>query len=252
MGDGMKRGEEHTHHAKDVVKQPEDVGQPEQKDGEKRMNVFTRLKDRLSFGATLVAVAAVAIFIGWLIGQYAIQSVTGPPRTVESLQRPASTEMSDADGRFDDRVAAGASHDEIRERPSSLPAVTGSTLTPIDSTSTEQTSPSSRPMSPAATEAPATEDIATQSPPPSATPQPEAPSASTGSIWRVQAGAFSERGRAEDLVAQLKARGFEAAVVTSSPPYRVQVGAFREEARARSVVQQLHADGFEGFVVPPN
>src|SRR5690625_5149318 len=55
----------------------------------RRNRASARFKDRLSFGATLLSVAAVAIFIGWLLGQYAIQSVTGPRLTSNTLERPA-------------------------------------------------------------------------------------------------------------------------------------------------------------------
>src|SRR5690606_34250323 len=44
----------------------------------KRGGFWATWRERLSFAATLITVSAVAIFLGWLMGQYAIQAVTGP------------------------------------------------------------------------------------------------------------------------------------------------------------------------------
>ncbi|MBO8141836.1 MAG: SPOR domain-containing protein [Firmicutes bacterium] len=63
--------------------------------GKTRVRVFWSVwKERISFAFTLVAVGAVAVFLGWLMGQYAIQSVTGPPPAVTPAQRPASAPAS--------------------------------------------------------------------------------------------------------------------------------------------------------------
>ncbi|MFO7265995.1 MAG: SPOR domain-containing protein [Limnochordales bacterium] len=71
-------------------------------------------------------------------------------------------------------------------------------------------------------------------------------------MWRVQAGAFSDRSRAEALVEQLRSYGFEAFVSGTSAPYRVQVGAFSDVNRARALVDELRSLGFEAIVVAPN
>lgn len=178
-----------------------------------------------------MAVAAVAIFIGWLVGQYAIQSVTGPVAALEPLERPADVDtiVSEAGG-------------------ADAPVLTNETIpTGTPSESAASTPPSS---SGAGTESRSGSSSGSAGAPTEATTPPS--SSSSGGVWRVQAGAFSERDRAESLVARLHARGFEAAIVSSASPFRVQVGAFSDEARARSVVQELHADGFEGFLVAPN
>lgn len=68
----------------------------------------------------------------------------------------------------------------------------------------------------------------------------------------MQAGAFSDRTRAEALVDQLRSYGFEAFVSGTSAPFRVQVGAFSDATRARALVDELRALGFEAIVVAPN
>lgn len=209
-----------------------------ERDGERSRpnNAWARLTERLSFGATLVAVAAVAIFIGWLVGQYAIQAVTGPRLTSEPMVRPA-----DAD------VAADVSTDV---KTDGAPADAGGSSAPTStsaSTGTERTGGAA-----------ATTDTATTTPEASraATPAASSGSAATpsGGFWRVQAGAFSDRSRADGIVSDLQAAGFEAAVTIGAEPvpYRVQVGAFREEGRARAIVDDLQAAGFEAAVLPPN
>lgn len=185
-----------------------------ERDGERSRpnNAWARLTERLSFGATLVAVAAVAIFIGWLVGQYAIQAVTGPRLTSEPMVRPADADVS-TDVKTDGAPA---------DAGGSSPPTSTST-----STGTERTEGAA-----------ATTDTATPS----------------GGFWRVQAGAFSDRSRADGIVSDLQAAGFEAAVTIGAEPvpYRVQVGAFREEGRARAIVDDLQAAGFEAAVLPPN
>jgi DedD protein len=70
--------------------------------------------------------------------------------------------------------------------------------------------------------------------------------------WAVQLGAFSNRGKAEDLVAQLRKRGYAAFVLeyraTGQVLYRVRVGPEQDRARAAEIAERLAKDGFQPVV----
>ena len=249
------------------------------------------LAERLSFGATLVAVSAVAIFIGWLFGQYAIRTVTDQPASVGSV--PAGTASTSSLGVSG--VGAPPSSSGIRrrhvhsvvefrrfitglgpERRCSVVRLVGRRRFPARSVSTASTPAVSTPATPTGTSsaaspaasAPSASTSASTSTSTSASPSPR-PATTSGSsttlsaggasstgtassgLWRVQAGAFSERARAEAVVEQLRAHGFEA-FVTPTTPFRVQVGAFSDPARARALVEELRSLGFEAIPVAPN
>lgn len=212
-------------------------------------NMWARLRDRLSFGATLVAVAAVAIFIGWLLGQYAIQAVTGPRLVSEPMARPT------------DGVDIGRATRDTAAPGTPITPTTGGM--PPTASPSSPSAPSTVAETPPARETPSTTSAPTPAPSSSATnaaPSSAATSTATGSaapsggFWRVQAGAFSDRNRADSVVSDLHALGFEAVVTLGAQPvpYRVQVGAFRDEARARAIVEDLRAAGFEAAVFAPN
>lgn len=100
-------------------------------------------------------------------------------------------------------------------------------------------------------------------PPPAPKPQaaaqapskapPAAPaSKSTATAWAVQLGAFSNRSKAEQLVAQLKERRYAAFVLeyraSGQVLYRVRVGPEQERARAEEIAARLAKDGFQTVV----
>ncbi|MBU5294104.1 N-acetylmuramoyl-L-alanine amidase, partial [Anaerosalibacter bizertensis] len=68
-------------------------------------------------------------------------------------------------------------------------------------------------------------------------------------LYRVQTGAFSQRENAQNLVDELKAKGYEAMIVEKGGIYKVQVGAFSQRGNADKLAEQLKADGFEAIVV---
>lgn len=69
-------------------------------------------------------------------------------------------------------------------------------------------------------------------------------------IYRVQVGAFENRGNAERQLAEVKALGFSSAfiAVVDDRLYRVQVGAFRERSNAEQMLQNIQAKGLKGFI----
>ncbi|WP_078392322.1 N-acetylmuramoyl-L-alanine amidase [Shouchella patagoniensis] len=70
-----------------------------------------------------------------------------------------------------------------------------------------------------------------------------------GTIYRVQAGAFSSRANAEALQARLRADGYEALITESGGLFRVQVGAFSVRANAVALVNELQSKGYEATIV---
>lgn len=70
--------------------------------------------------------------------------------------------------------------------------------------------------------------------------------------YHVQAGAFNVREYADDLVRQLRARGYPAAIVDAptGPPHRVWIGGILDRTDADRLVNRLQGDGFEAIVLP--
>lgn len=163
----------------------------------------------IPFRLQVALVGLVALAIGYGLGYYLISLLTMPqPSVGETLVSSPPPPSSVA-------VSSPATTPAARtqERPAST------------------TSSSSAPSSSAPAPAPAS----------------SAPSSgsgeSSGGLYRVQVGAFMDRDRAQALVEQLQAQGFEASI-TSGPPYRVQAGAFRSEAGAAARLEALRAAGY--------
>ena len=70
--------------------------------------------------------------------------------------------------------------------------------------------------------------------------------------WAVQLGAFSNRTKAEALVAELRKRRYSAFILeyraTGQVLYRVRVGPEQERARAEEIAARLAKDGFQPVV----
>jgi N-acetylmuramoyl-L-alanine amidase len=88
-------------------------------------------------------------------------------------------------------------------------------------------------------------------PTPNPTPAPSTSPASSGTIFRVQTGAFTQRANAERLVATLKSKGIDAFVATNANGvHRVQVGAFSVQANANAMLARLKNLGYnDAFIV---
>lgn len=71
----------------------------------------------------------------------------------------------------------------------------------------------------------------------------------TNKLYRVQTGAFSKRNNADNLVKELKKKGYDAIVVKQGNLYKVQTGAFSKRENADKLVAQLKRDGYEALVV---
>lgn len=71
---------------------------------------------------------------------------------------------------------------------------------------------------------------------------------SSGTLYRVQTGAFSKKSNADVLEEKLKARGFDTYMVQSGGLYKVQVGAYSIRANAEAMMKKVKAAGFDAFI----
>ena len=71
---------------------------------------------------------------------------------------------------------------------------------------------------------------------------------SSGTLYRVQTGAFSKKSNADALEEKLKARGFDTCMVQNGGLYKVQVGAYSIRANAETMMEKVKAAGFDAFI----
>lgn len=76
------------------------------------------------------------------------------------------------------------------------------------------------------------------------TAEPETPSSGTGTLYKVQTGAFKQKSNAQELEKKLKAAGFDTYVANSDGYYKVQVGAFSKKENAEAMLAKLKAAGY--------
>src|SRR5688572_32418872 len=118
----------------------------------------------------------------------------------------------------------------------------------------EPTQPDPAPAAPAPPPpAPAPEERRAAPEPPASTPAPPAPEAGApASAWAVQLGAFSNRSKADQLVAELRERRYAAFVLeyraSGQVLYRVRVGPEQDRKRAEEIAARLAKDGFQTVV----
>lgn len=73
-------------------------------------------------------------------------------------------------------------------------------------------------------------------------------SSSSGTLYRVQTGAFSNKAYADALEAKVKKAGFDTYIVKVGNLYKVQVGAFGVKANADTMAKKLKAAGFDTYI----
>lgn len=74
--------------------------------------------------------------------------------------------------------------------------------------------------------------------------EPETPSSGSGTLYKVQTGAFKQKSNAQALEKKLKAAGFDTYVVNTGGYYKVQVGAFSKKENAEAMLAKLKAAGY--------
>lgn len=70
----------------------------------------------------------------------------------------------------------------------------------------------------------------------------------TGTLYRVQTGAFKNKDNANALAASLKAKGFDTYMIQVDGLYKVQLGAFKVRANADALMFKVKAAGFDAFI----
>lgn len=77
--------------------------------------------------------------------------------------------------------------------------------------------------------------------------EPEKPAAS-GTLYRVQVGAYSKKENADNQLKAVKAKGFDAFITQVDGLYKVQVGAYSVKANAEAQLAKVKAAGFDAFI----
>lgn len=71
---------------------------------------------------------------------------------------------------------------------------------------------------------------------------------SSGQLYRVQTGAFSNQENAGQLEQKLRKKGYSTYIVASDGLYKVQVGAYAEKKNAEAMAKKLKSDGFDVYI----
>lgn len=71
---------------------------------------------------------------------------------------------------------------------------------------------------------------------------------SSGVLYRVQTGAFSNKSNAETMLAKVKAKGFETYMVKVDNLYKIQVGVYSKKTNADAMAAKLKAAGFDTYI----
>lgn len=80
---------------------------------------------------------------------------------------------------------------------------------------------------------------------PQASTSPPQAALPSGTLYRVQIGAFSVKANADRMLADAKAKGFDVFIATSGNLFRVQIGAYSVKANAENMLAKAKAAGFK-------
>lgn len=69
-----------------------------------------------------------------------------------------------------------------------------------------------------------------------------------GVLYRVQTGAFSVKANADNMLAKVKAAGFDTYMVKVDGLYKIQVGAYSVKTNADAMLAKVKAAGFDAFI----
>lgn len=76
------------------------------------------------------------------------------------------------------------------------------------------------------------------------TPQPSP----SGTLYRVQTGAYKNKANADSQLAKVKAAGFDTYMVKAGGLYKIQVGAYSKKENADNMAAKLKAAGFDTYI----
>lgn len=70
----------------------------------------------------------------------------------------------------------------------------------------------------------------------------------SGTLYRVQTGAYKNKANADAQLAKVKVAGFDTYMVQANGYYKIQVGAYSKKANADAMAAKLKAAGFDTFI----
>lgn len=70
----------------------------------------------------------------------------------------------------------------------------------------------------------------------------------SGTLYRVQTGAYKQKANADAQLAKVKAAGFETYMVQAGGYYKIQVGAYSKKENANAMAAKLKAAGFDTYI----
>lgn len=70
----------------------------------------------------------------------------------------------------------------------------------------------------------------------------------SGTLYRVQTGAYKQKENADAQLARVKAAGFDTYMVQAGGYYKIQVGAYSKKANADAMAAKLKAAGFDTYI----
>lgn len=71
---------------------------------------------------------------------------------------------------------------------------------------------------------------------------------SSGTLYRVQTGAYKQKANADAQLAKVKAAGFDTYMVQAGSYYKIQVGAYSKKENADAMAAKLKAAGFDTYI----
>ena len=70
----------------------------------------------------------------------------------------------------------------------------------------------------------------------------------SGTLYRVQIGAYSVKSNADAQLSKVKKAGFDTCMIQVDGMYKIQVGAYSKKANAENMLAKLKTAGFDGFI----
>ena len=70
----------------------------------------------------------------------------------------------------------------------------------------------------------------------------------SGTLYRVQTGAYKQKANADAQLAKVKAAGFDTYMVQAGGYYKIQVGAYSKKENADAMLAKIKAAGFDAFI----
>ncbi|MFW5999060.1 MAG: SPOR domain-containing protein [Halanaerobiaceae bacterium] len=167
-------------------------------------------QNTFSLTLIIIIVALLAVFVGYLLGNWILQMVTGDPVGPEQASEDEIVEEEIVEESEETQGEADLEEGEAE----------GETDTEGENTSTENI----------INEA---EDVAEQE--------------LGGGVHVVQVGAFESYNNAVKLQEELESEGFDV-MVTEDSPHRVQLGATDSREEAEDIKEELETQGYDAFI----